>query len=798
LSDIIDLKVSFPRLSIVPLRNFFVLFAIPVALFLGACRQAPPPSAKTAERVSPPYRLDDHFDSASVTTGSSAASRILEAEPTVWRFQEHKTDWRLLRGRMGFKPPGMLVLKGEGNTPVIAARTHPAIDWSRYETLRIRMIVEGGAELKVRLGDTVMTQKLAPPMEWMVYRFDLPKVPSGFTRPLAIMPTDDLAATVVIDFIELVPRKETLSSPAGRTSIGKLDEYRKTLYARAPASMAFDVPLPKSAPVLHFALGVSQKIPVKFRILAGPSQTELYSKTLSDPDHWEDATADLSPYAGSTTRLILETSSPAANVVGFWSNPVVLSRTSPRRPNVLLYVVCTLRPDHMSLYGYSRPTTPFLKQLGASSVVFEDAVAQASWTKASVPSILTSLQAYTHGLVNESDTIPRGATTMAEQLRAAGYVTAAILGNAFAGRASGLDRGFDYVMEFPVVQRQSKDAIDRGTDSGAINRVILPWLERHRDEPLFLFVLATDPHAPYRPPAEFEKQFANPAETKQFNQDYAKLREIRTDGGGATVTLAEIRSKGIDPDWFRRCAIDRYDGEIAHNDRSIENLTGKLKELGLLDNTLVVVASDHGEEFWEHGLSAHRHSLYAELIHVALMMWNPKLIPQARRVAEPVQLIDILPTVLDLLGLKAPDGLEGRSLVPLLKGAPHGATVPAMSTKLALPSAKPGGGVPENLTDTFARVEPDWKLIYRPQAARAHMKQVELYDRRADRADKSDIAAQHTEVADRMRLDITKWIDQEKAVKARIGPGGSKPLDRNTLERLRSLGYLGGGTEIKQ
>ena len=794
MSDIIDLKVPLPRLKTVSPRSFVGWLALVLAFGLGACRQAPPPPARHAESVSPPYRLDDHFDSAKVTTASSAASRILEAEPTVWRFQEHKTDWRLLRGRMGFKPPGMLVLKGEGNTPVIAARTRPAIDWSRYETMRIRMIVEGGADLKVRLGDTVMTQKLAPPMEWMVYRFELPKVPSGFTRPLAIMPTDELGATVVIDFIELVPRKETLGSPAGRTSIGKLDEYRNTLYARAPASMAFDVPVPKLAPVLHFGLGVSAKSPVKFRVLAGPSQAELFSKTLSDPDHWEDADADLSAYAGSTTHIVLETSAQAAGMVGFWSNPLVLSRTAPRRPNVLLYVVCTLRPDHTSLYGYSRPTTPFLKQLGASSVVFDDAVAQASWTKASVPSILTSLQAYTHGLVNESDTIPRGATTMAEQLRAAGYVTAAILGNAFAGRASGLDRGFDYVMEFPVVQRQSHDAIDRGTDSAAINRAILPWIERHRNEPLFLFVLSTDPHAPYRPPAEFEKQFANPAETKQFNQDYIKLRDIRTDGGGATVTRDEIRSKGIDPDWFRRCAIDRYDGEIAQNDRSIEILTGKLKELGVLDNTLVVIASDHGEEFWEHGLSAHRHSLYAELIHVVLMMWNPKLIPQPRLIGEPVQLIDIMPTVLDLLGLKVPDGLEGRSLVLLWKDAPHGPAVPAMSTKLALPLAKPGGGVPENLTDTFARVQPDWKLIYRPQAAGARLKQVELYDRRSDRADKTNVAAQHPDVAERIKSEILQWIERENAVKARIGPGGSKPLDRNTLERLRSLGYLGGGT----
>ena len=99
-------------------------------------------------------------------------------------------------------------------------------------------------------------------------------------------------------------------------------------------------------------------------------------------------------------------------------------------------------------------------------------------------------------------------------------------------------------MEYPVVQRQRTDAVDRGTDSAAINRAIMPWLERHREEPLFLFVLSTDPHAPYRPPAEFEKQFANPAETEQFNRDYAKLRDIRAYGGGATVKRGWLK-RGI-------------------------------------------------------------------------------------------------------------------------------------------------------------------------------------------------------------------------------------------------------------
>ncbi len=769
--------------------------SIPVLLLavLAGCRTAAPPSpSKAPERtVYTPYRLTDHFDPKQVTTASAAPASAPAAQPVVWRFADQKITWEPLRGRMGFKKPALLVVKGEGSTPVIAAPTNPAIDWGRYEAVRLRMIAEGGAEIKLRLGDHEMKQKLAPAMEWKVYRFDLPAVPPGFVRPLAIMPTDDLFATVALEFIELVPRREALGAPAGLATVGKLDEYRSTVFSRAASSIAYDIPVPAGGPVLRFGLGVSGKTPVTFRVLAGAGKRELLRRDVSDPDRWEDEEVDLSAYSGTTAHIVLETGSAAPSAVGFWADPRVVGRTLARRPNVLLYVVCTLRPDHTSLYGYGRDTTPFLKKLGASSVVFDDAIAQAPWTKASVPSLITSLQAWTHGLVRESDTIPRGAKTLAEQLRAAGYTTASIVANPFAGRASGLDRGFDYVMEYPVVQRQRTDRVDRGTDSAAINRAILPWLERRRDEPLFLFVLSTDPHAPYRPPAEFEKQFANPAETAQFDQDYRRLQNMRAYGGGAAVTRAEIRAKGIDPDAYLKRSVDRYDAEIAHNDRSFEALTGKLKELGALDDTLVVVASDHGEEFWEHGFGAHGQSLYNELIHVALLMWNPKLIPQARRVPDTVQLVDIMPTVLDLLGLTKPEGIEGRSLVPLLKGG-RGPAVPAMATKLALPEARPGGGVPENLTDTIARVEPDWKLIFRLQPERAHLKRMELYDRRTDRADRSDVAARHPDVADRMKGEILKWLEQEKAVKARIGQSGSKPLDEVTLQRLRSLGYLGG------
>jgi arylsulfatase A-like enzyme len=712
------------------------------------------------------------------------------AEPLAWHFKDKTVSWNLARGRLGFKPD-QLIVKGENSTPVIVSPSTPPIDWSRYESIAIRMIVEGGTEIKIKLGDAEWKQTLAPPMEWQVYRFDLKLNESSFTRPMAIMPTNDLNAPVAIDYIELKPRANSLVESAGRSIVGKREEYRNAIFARAPSSISYDISFPRNA-VLRFANGVSSNAPVTFRVLAEPSNVELFSRTLKQADSWEDAEIDLSRYARVKQKLVLKTESASRDAVGLWANPVVVSRSPKARPNILMYVVCTLRPDHMSLYGYGRETTPFLKKLGASAMVFEDAQAQAPWTKPSVASLLTSLHASAHGLVNDTDTIPKGAATLAEQLRGAGYVTASIVANPFAGRTSGLDRGFDYMMEYPVVQRNRTDAIDRGTDSAAINKAILPWIERHRDEPFFLYVQSTDPHAPYRPPAEFESRFANPRETAEFNKHYGMLRDIRAYGGGATVSRAEMRAKGIDPETYIRRAVDRYDAEIAHNDRNIELLVNKLKEAGALDNTLIVFASDHGEEFWEHGYGAHGHSLYQELIHTALLFWNPRLLGAARRIKEPVQLIDVMPTLLELVNVKLPEGIQGQSLVPLLKGQKFTRRAPVMASKLALPKAKVGGGVPENLTDSYARIDSGWKVIFRAQADRAKLPEAELYDRRSDAGDRKNIASQKPELVNKMTPQITEWVDVQKQVRRQLGPGGTSKMDAQTLERLRSLGYLGG------
>ena len=501
-----------------------------------------------------------------------------------------------------------------------------------------------------------------------------------------------------------------------------------------------------------------------------------------------DAQVDLSQYAGQTLRLMLKTTGPEG-AVGLWANPLLTSTAPKRRPNVLVYLIDTLRADHTSLHGYAKDTTPFLKKLGSQGIVFDDCVVQSTWTKPSVASMMTSLYSVTHGIFRETDMIPKGASTLAEHLRGAGYVTASIVANPFAGRMTGLDRGFDYVDEFPAVQRYESDD-QRATDSASVNALAMPWIEEHHDEPFFLYAHSTDPHAPYRPPAGMEAKFADPTQTPEFDRQYHELWSIRR-MGGAVFSREECVQKGFDPAHYIRNAAERYDGEIANNDKNIELLVQKLKKLGILDNTIVIVVSDHGEEFMEHGWTGHGFSLYQEQTHGIFLMWNPQWFPKPRRVADPVQLIDLMPTILDLLHIPVQGVVQGQSLVPLAVGQPFERKAPVMSSRIPQSATSPEP-VPENLTRTFARFDSQWKLIYRDEAKRAGLNEIELYDRKADPVDKTNVAAKHPEVVKRFMPEIQQWIEGQKQVSQLLGPGGQSTMDAKTIERLRSLGYIGG------
>lgn len=740
-------------------------------------------------------RLDDRLSNAEIKA-SAVPSTATAAEPIIWQnfFSTSDITWQLIRGRIGVRN-GDLIVKGEGSTPVIFSPKQPAIDWSLYRAVEIRMSAQGGHEIKIKIGNFESKQKLGPPGEYNVYRFDINvDAPKG-SRPLGIMPTDSLDQLVAIHSIKLIPKPAGFTKPAGREELGKRDEYRNALYIHSPSTITFPLSVLSNAH-LHFGMGTTEKDSrITFRVSIEGAPADLFSKTLDNSNEWQDADVDLSHWSGRSVKLRLQTDSSRAGDVALWTSPLITSSAtrdsaSKTRPNILIYTIDTLRADHASLYGYARNTTPFLKKLGASGIVFDDCQAQATWTKSSIASLMTSLYSFTHGIVADADTIPAGSATLASQIRAAGYVTASIVSTPFVGRATGLDRGFDYMLEYPVILREVNPQTDRGTDSAALNKVVFPWLDRHHDEPFFLYAHSTDPHAPYDPPSPFEAVFAKPSERLSFEREYSGFRSNHEYGGGAVISREMCQKAGVDPDRFMKQAEDRYDGEILNNDHNFELLIDKLKRLGVLDNTLIIVLSDHGEEFWDHGWTAHGQSVYQELTHTLLLMWNPGLFPHPRRVSEPVQLIDVMPTILDLLALKAPAVVEGQSLLPLARGQAFKRRGLVFSSRFA--AVRPEGLVPENSTDSFGIIDANWKFIYRNKAANAGIKKVELYDRRRDRAERHDVASEHPAAVEKYIATLVQWIDAQNKIRNIIGHTGTTPLDQKTLDRLRSLGYLGG------
>lgn len=754
--------------------------AIFAALAMLACSSTHTPS--------PVFRLDDHLTEARVDAAGGGGYAQL-AKPVSWDFDTPPEDWVLSHGNLGFTP-GHMVLQGDRRGPEVGPPGASFREGGEYEAALIRLQANGGRQIKVRVGEWEASQPLAPPGDFQIYRFELGENSPTEANPLVIIPTDDPGALVSIDFVKLQPRRILYPEDAGKTFVGKQADYRNVIYAHTPASLTYEVAVAGNAS-LRFAMGMGEKgAPIRFAVSVGGEELSLM--LVDDADVWSETSVDLSSYAGQTIQLTFRAESDTAGAVGLWANPAVVNPSERTKPNVLVYMIDTLRADRTSLYGHSRPTTPFLDKLGGEGVVFEDCHVQCTWTKPSVASMMTSIHAVTHGITEGEHTIPAGATTLAEELRENGWTTASVVANPFAGKATGLERGFDSLVEFPAIRRRQSSE-QRDTDSKAINAIALPWIEQHRDEPFFLYLHSTDPHAPYRPPAAYEKEFSDPAESDRFQVDFSKMVRHRL-YGGAVFNRLEAKQKGVDPDLFVRRALDRYDAEIAHNDKNIETLVTRLEELGILSNTLVVVVSDHGEEFLEHGWTGHGHSLYQEQTHGVMMMWNPKLLPEARRVSGPVQLIDLRPTLLELVGLKPKGVVQGRSRVALLRGESD-PDAPAVMTSRMPPHGSEDQEIPQSQTRTFARIDDQWKMIYREDAAKTGLSEVELYDRKKDPTDQHDLAAENPAVVKPLLAEIHAWVKEQDQVREMLGPLGESQPDEAMLDRLRTLGYVGEGTK---
>lgn len=371
------------------------------------------------------------------------------------------------------------------------------------------------------------------------------------------------------------------------------------------------------------------KVRGSIRVYAGDDR--VYRTRFESSGRWRDERLDLDVAAGSPLRMVIDVDRP------IWLGPCEVIRPSvaPPPPNVLVLLIDTLRQDHMSVYGYERDTTPVLRAFAEDATLLTQLVPSSSWTRPSVGSLFTSMHPNYHGAQTNRDKLREGLPSLAASLGAAGYDTQGLMSNANCVPTWGFGGDFArYVYVDSYMERQWDD------DTVAADLAIAS-IDRLRGRPWFLYVHFMSPHTIYNPPEPFRSKFA---------EDLGHLG------------LAERR---------RRSMINLYDAEIARSDFEFGRILDALHATGQYDNTLIVVLSDHGEEFQEHGGWEHGRTLYEEVLRVPLIIKPPNeawTVPN--RVESIVEMVDIAPTILDIAGVPAPERFQGRSILPQLRGEP--------------------------------------------------------------------------------------------------------------------------------
>lgn len=435
---------------------------------------------------------------------------------------------------------------------------------------------------------------------------------------------------------------------------------------------------------------------------------------------------------------------------------------APPSPNILLLLLDTVRAPNMGLYGYHRPTTPNIDALASRGAVFDFALAPAPWTLPSHVTLFTGHLPYEYS-ANWLTPYEGEYPTLAERLRGLGYVTAGFVANVvYCGYESGIQRGFlhyeDYTLDLSELLLASgigrsiandrlvrrvvgfHDVINR-KDAREVTEEFLRWFERRpAGRPFFAFLNYFDAHEPYMPPPPYAARFGDPT-VRRNERNHHELRfSARLDR--KQMSPAEIQGE-----------VDAYDGAIAFIDAQIGRLLSELEADGVLDRTIVIIASDHGEQFGEHGLHVHGNSLYLPSLHVPLVIVYPVSVPEGVRVANPVGLRDVPETIMELIGQR-PGAFPGMSLARYWRGEPLSGNEEAVFSELT-----DIRGTPKLKSVVFDR----YHYLWGEQGAE------ELYDRVGDPAERENLMQRrYLDVIMSMRRRMAPHIRQDRVLWERL------------------------------
>ena len=609
------------------------------------------------------------------------------------------------------------------------------------------------------------------------YDIELPKehVKSGENYLLltfgGTVPIDGQDVSVSVDSIS-IRNQQDLASEARAPAYGTMmatvrlgEEERPAVALSRRSTLRYYVVVPT-----HGALGVGvgaegegeTPFVIEVSVDGEPSIAALAGTATSS---WSDHKVDLSRFAGQMVRIDLRGEGQGPGRLAWNAPRLLVPEVAPNQlepaKNVVVLVIDTLRADKLRPFNpASRVKTPAIEGFAADGVVFELAQSPENWTKPSVASILTGLHPQTHQQKTGESALPSSALLLSEHLQNQGFATGSFIANGYVSDRFGFDQGWDDYSNY-IREGGSTEAKDVFEKAGQ-------WIEEHKDGRFFAYIQTIDPHVPYDPPGAYLREY-DPSEYSG---------QVRPRMTGDLLEKAKRRPPEVvfDARDKRRLAA-LHDGEITQQDHFFGAFLERLAGLGLEEDTLVVVTSDHGEEFDDHGSWGHGHSVYQELLHVPLMFRLPGRVPSGGRVSDAVSTMDISSTVTDLLGVEGMPSNEGHPLVGLMLGQP---------------SSHPAVAFSDFQDDRRVITTRQQKLILRGNLTST------LFDLQADPGEKTQLDGAAFPIGrryTRMLLgqflgatDRANWLSAEQNGGTRLEREEAE-MDDTIRDQLRALGY---------
>jgi len=422
------------------------------------------------------------------------------------------------------------------------------------------------------------------------------------------------------------------------------------------------------------------------------------------------------------------------------------STNRSKGPNIILISIDALRADHLSCYGYHRNTSPNIDQLASQGVLFKNSFSQATWTLPSHASIFLSQYVWRHKVDNPDKRMGNSFTTLAEILRDRNYTTCAFVGGGFLLPQFGLNRGFE-TYKFGKFASLEK---------------CLGWLESVKDKKFFLFIHASDVHAPYNPPSPY---------FDLYTKGGCEGEHLRTSKGIIPPEKLDASKKLTPEEIDYIMAV--YDGGINYVDDQLEKIFEKLNQMGIDNNTIIILTADHGEAFKEHGRFQHGYKPYIEEVHVPLIIKGPG-IPRNGIYENYVQHIDIVPTIFEILNIPQRKEMQGRSLLPLMNNC-------EIEEDFKTYSFGPDKHKPQCLFSMSLRTK-EWTYIMNQNGLD------ELYDRINDPKEHNNIIEKKPLIAQKLEKELEDFIVLTSEGKPQVAE--KFHIDEELKEQLKSLGYL--------